>query len=168
MPIVSVVHDDPFTDGRQSERALTIRTGVERYFSELGRVFLAELSLASGRRADLVALSPKGRVTIVEVKSSIADFRADTKWTDYRQDCDELLFATLSDVPADIFPQNAGLMIADNYGAELLRSGPETKLSAARRKAIHLRFARASAARLARCCAYAGLESSSLADNDEL
>lgn len=159
MPIVSPHASNPFVDGRQSERALEIRSGVERYFEELGWATLPELALESGRRADIVALSPKGDVTIVEIKSSIADFRADTKWPDYRLDCDVLIFATLADVPAEVFPQDAGLMVCDAYGGEILRSAPEHKMPAARRKKLHLRFARACAFRLARCCAHAGVAS---------
>ena len=165
MPIVSLKTENPFVDGRQSDRALQGRTGVERYFAEKNWTTLPEMTLATGRRADLVALSPKGEICIVEVKSSIADLKADNKWPDYRDFCDELIFATLVDVPADIFPLEAGLMIADAYGAELLRPPPQQKLAAARRKSIHLAFARASASRLARCCAYAGIEGSTLADD---
>lgn len=167
MPIVSVARSNPFVDARQSDRALSIRLGCERYFAERNWVTLPEVSLSNGRRADLVALSPKGEVAIVEVKSSIADFRADHKWPDYQSFCDELIFATLPDVPADIFPDEAGFMVADEYGAELVRTAPLVKLPPARRKALHLMFARASAQRLARCCAHAGKDARSFRDATE-
>lgn len=165
MPIVSLATPNPFIDGRQSERAMSVRCGVERYLWEAGWVTLPELTLKNGRRADIAALSPKGDVMIVEIKSSTADMKADQKWPDYHEFCDQLLFATLADVPADIFPDEAGLMIADQYGAEVLRPAPPVKLAPARRKAVHLQFARASAARLARCCEHAGFDSSTFADN---
>jgi len=165
MPIVTFDASNPFVDGRQSERALMVRTGVERYFSHAGWATLPELTLPTGRRADLIALSSKGQVCIVEIKSSIADLKADNKWPDYRDYCDELIFATLADVPADIFPTDAGFMVADNHGAELLRQPPLEKIAAARRKIVHLAFARASAQRLARCCAHAGLDSGQFGDN---
>ena len=161
MPIVSINATNPFVDGRQSERALAIRKGVERHFEELGWATIPELTLKSGRRADLVCLSSKGELTIVEIKSSIADFRADTKWPEYEEFCDQLYFATLADVPADIFPESAGLIVADTYGAEVLRLAPELKLSAPRRKLMTATFARTAAQRLARCCAHAGLENDS-------
>ena len=167
MPIVSLSTENPFVDGRQSQRALTIRTGVERYFAESGWATLPELTLPTGRRADLIALSSKGQICIVEVKSSIADLKADNKWPDYLDYCDELIFATLADVPADIFPQEAGFMVADAHGAELLRQPPLEKIAAARRKVVHLAFARASAQRLARCCAHAGLDSASFGQAEE-
>ncbi|MEL7274322.1 MAG: MmcB family DNA repair protein [Pseudomonadota bacterium] len=156
MPIVSIAPSNPFVDARQSERAMAVRTGCERYFAERNWVTLPELALSNGRRADLVALSPRGDVAIVEVKSSITDFRADHKWPEYQAFCDELFFATLTDVPAHVFPEEAGFMVADVYGAEVVRTAPTIKMTPARRKALHLTFARASAQRLARCCAHTG------------
>ena len=164
MPLVSVAQSNPFVDGRQSERAMAVRTGVERHLVDRGWVTLPEMTLKTGRRADLVGFSAKGNVIIIEVKSSIADFRADTKWPDYRDYCDQLYFATLADVPADIFPEEVGLIIADSYGAEILRDAPEHRLPAARRKALTLSFARASAQRLARCCEHAGLDAADLGE----
>ncbi|MFD1697133.1 MmcB family DNA repair protein [Roseibium aestuarii] len=147
-PSNRLVLDDPLTDGRQSEMALRIWRGTGRLLRSLNYACLAELSLASGRRADLIALGPKGEVIIVEVKSSVADFRADSKWPDYRQHCDRLYFATHPDMPLEIFPQDAGLIVADGFGAEILREAPEHKLAAATRKAVSLRFARIAAGRL--------------------
>ncbi|MEL6751350.1 MAG: MmcB family DNA repair protein [Pseudomonadota bacterium] len=166
MPIVALHTSNPFVDGRQSDRALEIRAGVERHFDEMGWATLPELALDTGRRADIVALSPKGDVTIVEIKSSVADFRADNKWPDYRVDCDALLFATLADVPADIFPENAGLMICDAWGAHITRDAPEHRMTPARRKKLHLRFARAAAFRLTRCCAHVGVEGETFREED--
>ncbi|MEM9732923.1 MAG: MmcB family DNA repair protein [Pseudomonadota bacterium] len=167
MPIVSPVVDNPFVDARQSQRALAVRTGCERYFWDRNWATLPELSLANGRRVDLVALSPKGEIAIVEVKSSVADLRADHKWPEYQAFCDALFFATLPDVPAEIFPQETGFMVADVYGAELVRDAPQIKLTAARRKAVHLTFARASAQRLARCCAHMGEQAGAFVQEDE-
>ena len=163
MPIVSLDTDNPFVDGRQSKRALAIRNGVERYFVEAGWATLPELTLPGGRRADILALSLKGQICIVEIKSSVADMKADTKWSEYRDHADELIFATLPDVPQAIFPQDAGFMLADAHGAELIRPSPIEKISASRRKSVHLVFARASALRLARCCAHAGVDSTEFA-----
>ena len=71
-------------DGRQSETALAVARGTARLLHALGRCVVSELSLPSGRRADLVALDAGGEIWIVEIKSSVADFRADQKWQDYR------------------------------------------------------------------------------------
>lgn len=148
MPIVSPHPEHSLVDGRQSERALMVRRGVQRLFCEMRHAILPELSLASGRRADLITLSEKGQVFIIEIKSSIEDFRVDTKWPDYRQHCDRLYFATHPKVPLDIFPEDCGMILSDGYGAEIIREAPEHKLAPATRKALTLRFARAGADRL--------------------
>lgn len=150
MPIIAPGIANPLVDGRQSDRALMIRCGIERYFEELGQVTLAELSLRDGRRADVVAICPRGRITIVEIKSSVADFQADTKWPDYLDHCDQFYFATLADVPPQIFPANAGFIVADRFGCEIVRDAEPAPVAAARRKDVHLRFARQAAQRLRR------------------
>jgi hypothetical protein len=136
-------------DGRQSETALAVARGTTRLLHALGFSVVAELPLPSGRRADLVALGQGGEIWIVEIKSSIADFRADQKWMDYRLHCDRLFFATTLAVPCDIFPQDTGLIIADAFGAAISCEAPEHRLHAATRKCMLLAFARAAALRLA-------------------
>jgi hypothetical protein len=113
-------------------------------------VTVTELPLANGRRADIVALCPRSRLLIVEVKSSVADFRADVKWPDYRDHCDALYFAIGPETPAGIMPEDAGLIIADAYGAQILRPAPEHRLAPATRREMLVRFARAAADRLHR------------------
>ena len=135
-------------DGRQSPTALMVSRGTQRLLLSLGLTCVSELPLASGRRADLVAVGGDGEIWIVEIKSSIADFRVDQKWPDYRMHCDRLLFATAAHVPQDIFPKETGLIVADAYGGELVREAPEHRLHAATRKSMMLAFARAAALRL--------------------
>lgn len=150
MPILDFSGEDPLTDGRQSERALAVGRGVSRHFREFGVTLIAELPLASGRRADLIGMDRRGRFVIVEIKSSVADFRADSKWPEYLDYCDAFYFATHAEVPRDIFPPQEGLIIADNYGAEIIRPSRQLGLASATRKALTLRFARAAADRLER------------------
>lgn len=148
MPIVSPISINPLIDGRQSERAMVVRRGVQRLLIKTGAAVIPEIALATGRRADLVALTPKGDIWIIEVKSSIEDFRVDTKWPDYHLHCDRFFFATHPQVPAEIFPQECGFILSDGYGAEIMRDAPEHRLVGATRKAMMLRIARAGAARL--------------------
>lgn len=148
MPIVSPIRAHPLIDGRQSHAALRVRRGVQRLLCELGASVLPELCLSTGRRADMVALTRKGEVWIIEIKSSIDDFRSDRKWPEYRHHADRFYFATHPGVPAEIFPEECGFILSDGYGAEILREAPERRLSAAARKALLLRFARTGAARL--------------------
>src|SRR5690242_11185144 len=135
-------------DGRQSETALAVARGTARLLHAYGRCVVSELPLPSGRRADLVALDPGGEIWIVEIKSSIADFRADQKWQDYRAHCDRLFFATTVDVPCEIFPPDTGLIVADAFGAEIMCEAPEHKLVAATRKNMLLRISHCAALRL--------------------
>jgi len=135
-------------DDCPSAVALAIARGTQRLLASLGLACVSELPLASGRRADLVAIGGDGEVWIIEIKSSVADFRADHKWPDYRLHCDRLFFAPAPHVPAAIFPADAGLIIADGFGGVLERDGPVHRLHAATRRRVLLTFARAAALRL--------------------
>lgn len=142
---------DPATlpvDRRQSDRALAIRRGVCRRLRAEGMALIPEVTLRSGRRADLVAIAGDGTITIVEIKSSIEDLRADGKWQDYCSHADYFYFATGPHVPPEIFPAEAGLIVADPYGAEILRPSQCARLAAARRKEMLIRTARLGALRL--------------------
>ena len=150
MPIISPHQNDDGFDGRQSEMAMTIRRGVIKGLQESDLAFLPELTLSSGRRADLIALNRKGDIIIFEIKSSIADFQADTKWHEYKEYCDKFYFVTHPEVPMDIFPETEGFVFADDYGCEIIREAETQKLNAATRKALVLRFARAAALRTKR------------------
>jgi len=140
----------PPVDGRQSETALAIARGASRLLRSLGFSSLTELPLPSGRRADLVALNERGEIWIVEIKSSLADLRADQKWEDYRQHCDRLFFAFTSELPCEVFPSDVGLIVADAYAAHMHCDAPEHRLAPATRKVMMLRFAQTAAQRLSR------------------
>jgi hypothetical protein len=148
MTLVSVAVNNPLIDGRQSDRAMMIRRGVQILLAEMRFAMLPELTLSNGRRADLMAVSEKGEIWIVEIKSSIEDFRVDRKWPDYRRYCDRLFFATHAGVPLEIFPEDCGLFLSDGYSGHLLREAPEHRLAPATRKSVTLDFSRAAAQRL--------------------
>lgn len=138
----------PCLGGPQSDIAREICRGVVRLLAAHGLAALAELPLPNGRRADVVGVAPDGAIWIVEIKSCLEDFRTDRKWPEYRDFADRLFFAVLPAFPLDILPDETGLIVADRYGGEILRPAPEHRLPAPRRKAMTLRLARASAARL--------------------
>ena len=138
----------PSVDRRQSETALLVARGVRRMLRSLGFSSVTELPLASGRRADIVALGADGSFHVIEIKSSVADFRADCKWRDYRLHCDKLYFAIPESVPSEIMPLDTGLIVADAYGAALIREAPEHRMAAAARRALLVRFGQISADRL--------------------
>jgi hypothetical protein len=137
-----------FAEGGRTAITPLVARGAARYLRSLGFAIVQELVLASGRRADIVALGPRGEIWIVEVKSCLEDFRTDRKWPDYRLYCDRLLFAVSPDFPAAVIPEEAGLMIADAYGASLLREGIAHALPGGTRKSMLIRFAQCAALRL--------------------
>ena len=128
--------------------AARLARGVTRALHDLGQASLTEFTLRSGRRVDVIGLDPAGRLTIVEIKSSLEDFRADRKWRSYLDYCDRFFFAVAEDFPQGIIPEDCGLMIADGYGAVVLREAPLLPLAPARRRTLILRFAQTAAQRL--------------------
>ena len=130
--------------------AQLIARGVARALAQLGFATLAEVALANGRRADLLGLGRSGELVIVEVKSSVQDFRSDEKWREYREFCDRFYFAVPSQFPRALIPEDCGLIVADGFGAEILRECPATPLPSQRRKAMTLRFAILGSERLRR------------------
>ena len=136
-------------DLRQSPTALKVQRGVMRLLrATYDFCCFAEVPLANGRRADVLGVGAKGEIWIVEIKSSIADFRADQKWMDYRMHCDRLFFATTVEVPCEIFPKDTGLIVADGFGGEFVCDAPEHRLPAPTRKAMTLRIAQCASLRL--------------------
>ncbi len=130
-------------------RASDIARGVTRLLSELGYAAIQEFTLGSGRRADIAALDSKGRILIVEIKSSLNDYRTDQKWRTYLDFCDAFAFAVAPHFPADVLPPEVGLIIADRYGGHLQRPLFTQELHQSRRRAETIRFARHAAQRLA-------------------
>ena len=126
-----------------------IARGVGRLLLQLGAAPLLELTLGSGHRADVAGLFPDGRIVLVEVKSSRADFQSDRKWRAYPDFADRFYFAVATGFPAEILPADEGLIVADRWGAEIVREARARPLAPARRKAVQLRFARTAALRLA-------------------
>jgi hypothetical protein len=135
-------------DGRQSETALAVQRGVSRLLNAHGFAVLTEFTLASGRRADIIAVKDNGLVWIVEIKSSAIDFLTDSKWPEYRDYCDRYYFAIPHTMDSGLIPEEAGLIIADQWDAHIMRETQDHPLHAARRKAVTLSFARAAALRL--------------------
>jgi hypothetical protein len=125
-----------------------ILRGVGRALADADQAVLAELPLGNGRRADAVAIARSGALILVEVKSCRADFVADRKWHEYLDYCDRFYFAVASHFPRDLLPPGEGLILADRFGAEIVREAPVRALGPARRKAMLIRFGRVAASRL--------------------
>ena len=135
-------------DLRQSPTALKVQRGVMRLLRATHDFCcFAEVPLRNGRRADVLGLGPKGEIWIVEIKSSLIDFRVDAKWPDYKEFCDRFYFAKPPELE-DVFPAHEGLIVADGHGAAIVREAVESPLSAARRRAMMLKLARLGADRV--------------------
>lgn len=122
--------------------------GVVRHLRSHGLSCLTEFVPDRGLRVDVVAVDGGGEIWVVECKSSRADFNADSKWWNYLPWCDRFFWAVDRDFPLDLLPDETGILIADDYDAEILREAPQTKLAAARRKALTLKIARTAMMRL--------------------
>lgn len=140
----------PFGDPVPNGRAAEIVRGAQRMLAEMGLASLTEVTLANGRRADVMAIAGRGEIVIVEVKSCLQDFATDQKWPEYAPYCDRFYFAVDCDFPKERLPPEAGMMVCDGFGGAILRESEARPLNAARRKAVTLSFARLAAARLMR------------------
>lgn len=147
-PDDSKADDAKAAEGR--DMAQDLARGVSRLMLNLGYSPLTEYTLGSGRRADVAAINGQGKFIIVEIKSSVQDFRADDKWPMYIDYCDSFFFAVHESFPADILPANVGLILADRYGGTIVRDAESKSVAGSRRKAETLKFARTAAHRLHR------------------
>ena len=131
----------------EPQSAALLTRGVCRALDQLGYASLLEFPVANRRRADILALGRSGELVIVEIKSSVADFRADRKWVEYRDFADRFYFAIPNTFPAALIPEECGLIVADAFAASLIRDGIPNVLAPSRRRAVTLRFALTAAAR---------------------
>lgn len=138
--------DISFTISRP-ETTDAVTRGAARLFVALGYAPLAEVVLPNGRRADIMALGPRGEIAIAEVKSSAEDYRTDRKWGEYAPFCEAFFFAVAPHFPRHILPPGPGLIVADAFGGAVVAEAPVIPLAPARRKALTLAFARLAAMR---------------------
>jgi hypothetical protein len=129
---------------------LAVTRGAARLMTDLGYAPLLEVGLPNGRRADVMALGPKGDIVICEVKSGVEDYRVDRKWPEYQPFCDAFYFAVAPEFPEGVLPVEQGLIGADGFGGAVVREAPQAALAPARRKALTLAFARLAAMRTLR------------------
>jgi len=137
-------------EGNNRSRALGLARGVARLLGAMGYGSLPEFVLGCGRRADVFGMTGRGALIIVEIKTSLADFRADQKWPEYESYCDQFYFAVPAEFPMAELPADRGLMAADAYGAAILREAPPLVLAPARRRALVLDFGFQASCRLGR------------------
>ena len=148
---MSPVSDDLVSLSGLSRPDITsaVTRGAYRALIHLGLAPILEVTLPNGRRADLMAISAKGELSIVEVKSGHDDFRTDVKWPEYLPYCDRFYFAVAPEFPQHVLPQGPGLIVADAFGGAVVIDSPLSPLAGGRRKALTLSFARLAAIRSA-------------------
>lgn len=141
-------------DAAITRRALAVSRGIGRLFARNGIWTLAEMPLRNGRRADLMGLDAKGRIVIVEIKTARGDLLGDSKWPDYLEFCDRFYWGLPPELDRtcldgeDFRPDCCGVIVADEYDAEIVRPAPSQPLAAARRKVEVERLGRAALRRL--------------------
>lgn len=134
--------------------APAVARGVSRLFLRNQIMVQPEVSLRNNRRADLMGITNKGEIIIVEIKCSRADLMGDQKWPEYLDYCDRFFWAVPAGFDigpfdgAAFMPERAGLIIADAYDAEIARPAALIPLAAARRKTETQRLARLAMRRL--------------------
>ena len=122
--------------------------GVCRFLIDLGGAPITEFTPSRGLRTDVTALMADGEIWCIECKSGVADFQSDAKWGGYLEWCDRFFFAVGDAFPTEMLPSDHGLIVADDFAADILRPAPLDKMPPARRKAQTLRLARAGMLRL--------------------
>lgn len=145
---------DPLLEELRAPNAAEVARGVGRLLYRQGYASQCEVPLGNGRRADVIGIDEGGRITLVEIKVSLADLRGDMKWPEYLDYCDRYFWAVPDEFDLSVLdephfmPERAGLIVADRFDAVVVREAALVPLNAARRKAETLRFARRAAQRL--------------------
>ncbi|MDP6788896.1 MAG: MmcB family DNA repair protein, partial [Rhodospirillales bacterium] len=106
-------HCTNITPHAEADSAPALARGVCRLLADMGYDSLTEFRLKSRRRADVIGLDGAAGFVIVEVKSSLADYRADAKWPEYRPFCDAFYFAVAEGFPVAALAADCGVMVAD-------------------------------------------------------
>ena len=109
--------------------AQEIKDEVATYFAKKGNCVHFEVGLVPwGKlRADVVAMTMKGQITVVEVKSSYQDFVTDHKWRGYTKFAHRFYFAMTEDVYEEVchlLPADVGVLAVC---PRVLPSGRERK-----------------------------------------
>jgi hypothetical protein len=115
-------------------KADQIKAAVTSYLRKKQMAVNAEVGLCRGGRyrADLLALTFYGDTTVVEVKSSVADFKADKKWHNYLPFANKFYFAmtaaTYSKVK-DLIPKGIGVMLVSEFQDSVGRTRKSLKVA---------------------------------------
>jgi hypothetical protein len=140
--------DAPIQSLDATETTTLLTRGVCRLFQSLGFGTLTEFKLSNGRRVDVMAIDRNGDFVIVEVKSTVSDYRGDRKWHEYLPFCERFYFAVPQGFPLHLLPDDCGLIVADPFEAAVRRESLAQKVNASRKRRQLIRFALAASDRL--------------------
>ncbi len=135
-----IMNDDGAPSHESVLDSATVARGVSRMFYRHNIMIQSEISLKGHRRVDLMGITAKGDVVVIEIKCSRADLLNDNKWQDHLGYCDQYYWAVpmgfdLSPFDQEFFmPERCGLIVADSYDAEMIRPAKRVALAPARRK----------------------------------
>lgn len=138
----------PIARTGDARRAHAVARGICRLLARNDIWAIGEMPLRNGRRADLMGIDPKGRIVIVEIKTARSDLLGDGKWPDYLDFCDRFYWGLPPELDRACLegegfrPACCGVIVADEYDAEIVRPAPSRPLAAARRKVEIERLAR--------------------------
>ena len=121
---------------------------IARSYYGQGDGVLREFRLKVRRRVDLITMTNKGLITIIEIKSSPEDFRSDKKWGEYIEWADRFYFGVGDNFPIDILPEEHGIIKTDGFDCHEARPSPVNKLNGSRRNTLVRNMAKASMRRI--------------------
>lgn len=128
--------------------AAALKKAAAFYLFRYGFAVTYELGVMpwGSRRADIVANKVSGKIVILEVKSSLADFRTDKKWRSYLDYCDKFMFCTTEDVYEKIkdeLPKEVGVVcLSPSTGwAYMAKKSPNLELTDENRMSVLARLA---------------------------
>ena len=125
-----------------------ITDAIARSYYGQGDGVLREFRLKVRRRVDLITITDKGLITIIEIKSSPEDFRSDKKWGEYIEWADRFYFGVGDNFPIDILPEEHGIIKTDGFDCHEARPSPVNKLNGSRRNTLVRNMAKASMRRI--------------------
>lgn len=120
--------------------AKLIREAVARYYTKKNYAVNFEVGLAKGGRlrADVLCVNLAAHIVLIEVKSSVADFKTDKKWHLYKSYGDKMHFAMDAETyekVKSLIPKGVGVFVVHTLKSivskQSARNGeidPETRL----------------------------------------
>ncbi|QDH83400.1 hypothetical protein [Achromobacter phage Motura] len=127
--------------------ALEAKAVVAKYFTKKRMCANAEIGLRSRRegaiRADILAMSMSQEIIVVEIKSSVADFRSDKKMHLYLDYCNKAYLACSLEVykkiKADIHP-GFGVMIIGEKSVRVIKNAKRRDMDPEIRMGVIMRL----------------------------